>query len=82
MSDVAHSELEEVVARLVETYTPGEIFEDWDLGGLEGHAARSGRSGRRWRSSTRRLQPEQIIEILSEDALAAYGRREEEFGAG
>ena len=50
MSDVAHSELEEVVARLVETYTPGEIFEDWDLGGLEGHAGAPGRSGRRRRS--------------------------------
>ncbi len=38
MSDVAHQELEEVVGRLVDTYTPGEIFEDWDLGGLQGHA--------------------------------------------
>ena len=82
MSDVAHTELEEVVARLVETYTPGEIFEDWDLGGLEGHV------GSLWplgvtvtdldpQSSSR----EQIVGILGEDALAAYGRREEEFGA-
>ena len=38
MSDVAHDELEEVVDRLVDEYTPGEIFEDWDLGGLETHA--------------------------------------------
>ena len=38
MSDVAHDELEEVVTRTVETYTPGEIFEDWDLAGLESHA--------------------------------------------
>ena len=82
MSDVAHTELEEVVARLVETYTPGEIFEDWDLGGLEGHV------GSLWplgvtvtdldpQSSSR----EQIVGILGEDALAAYGRREDEFGA-
>ena len=82
MSDVAHSELEEVVARLVETYTPGEIFEDWDLGGLEGHAGALWPLG----ASLAELDPqtssrEQIIEILSEDALAAYGRREEEFGA-
>jgi preprotein translocase subunit SecA len=82
MSDVAHAELEEVVARLVETYTPGEIFEDWDLGGLEGHA------GGLWplTASLAELEPEsssrdEITEILTEDALAAYGRREEEFGS-
>ena len=61
---------------------PGEIFEDWDLGGLEGHV------GSLWplgvtvtdldpQSSSR----EQIVGILGEDALAAYGRREDEFGA-
>jgi preprotein translocase subunit SecA len=82
MSDVAHTELEEVVARLVETYTPGEIFEDWDLGGLEAHA------GSLWplQASVTDLDPqsstrEEIAEILTEDAVAAYGRREEEFGA-
>ena len=82
MSDVAHTELEEVVTRLVETYTPGEIFEDWDLGGLEAHA------GSLWplRATVTDLDPqssnrEKIVAILTEDALAAYGRREEEFGS-
>jgi preprotein translocase subunit SecA len=81
MSDVAYEELEGVVERLVEEYTPGEIFEDWDLGGLETQA------GQLWplsislgdldpQTSTR----EQIAEMLTEDALAAYERREEEFG--
>jgi preprotein translocase subunit SecA len=81
MSEVAHQEVEEVAAHLVETYTPGEIFEDWDLGGLESHA------GGLWplRASLSELDPqsssrEQIVELLSEDALAAYDRREEEFG--
>jgi preprotein translocase subunit SecA len=82
MSDVAHTELEEVVGRLVETYTPGEIFEDWDLGGLEAHVGSLWPLG----ASVTELDPqsssrERIVEILSEDALAAYGRREEEFGA-
>ena len=54
MSDVAHTELEEVVARLVETYTPGEIFEDWDLGGLEATSAACGRSASRSPTSTPR----------------------------
>ena len=33
MSDVSREEIGEVVVRLVEEYTPGEVFEDWDLGG-------------------------------------------------
>ena len=81
MSDVAHQELEEVVARLVDTYTPGEIFEDWDLAGLQGHA------GTLWPLgvSLGELEPqssnrEEIAEKLVDDALAAYDRREEEFG--
>ncbi len=82
MSDVAHEELEEVVERLVETYTPGEIFEDWDLGGLQVHA------GGLWPLgvSLTELDPSssssrnEITELLTEDALAAYGRREQEFG--
>jgi preprotein translocase subunit SecA len=82
MSDVAHQEVEEVVVRLVETYTPGEIFEDWDLGGLEAHA------GGLWplAASLSELDPqsssrERIVELMTEDALAAYDRREEEFGS-
>ncbi len=82
MSDVAHTELEEVVTRMVETYTPGEIFEDWDLAGLEGHA------GGLWPLgfSVAELTPEtanreQLTEQLIADALAAYDRREEEFGS-
>ena len=82
MSDVAHEELEEVVTRTVETYTPGEIFEDWDLAGLEGHA------GALWPLglSVAELQPEtanreQLTEQLITDALGAYDRREEEFGS-
>ncbi len=81
MSDVAHTELEDVVARTVETYTPGEIFEDWDLGGLEGHARGLWPIG----VSVAEINPqsanrEQLTEALTEDALAAYDRREEEFG--
>ena len=81
MSDVSREELAGVVARMVEEYTPGEIFEDWDLGGLETQA------GQLWplgvslagldpQTSTR----EEIAEMLSADALEAYERREEEFG--
>ena len=81
MSDVAHQELEDVVTRLVETYTPGEIFEDWDLGGLEGHA------GGLWpmEADLSNLDAQtssriEISDLMIEDALRAYDAREEEFG--
>ena len=33
MSDVAHEEVGQVAVRLTEEFTPGDIFEDWDLAG-------------------------------------------------
>jgi len=82
MSDVAEAEMEEVVGRVVDEYTPGEIFEDWDLDGLEGHLRGLWPLG----VSVGELDPqsssrEQIKTILIGDAQAAYERREEEFGA-
>jgi preprotein translocase subunit SecA len=82
MSDVAHDELAEVVERTVQTYTPGEIFEDWDLAGLEGH------TGGLWPLSVsvsdispQSANREQLTEALIEDAEAAYQRREDELGS-
>jgi preprotein translocase subunit SecA len=82
MSEAVQEELEQVVGRMVEEYTPGEVFEDWDLGGLETQA------GQLWPIgvSLSELDPqssnrEEIVSILAEDALAAYDRREEELGA-
>jgi len=82
MSEVAHQEIEDVISRLVQEYTPGEIFEDWDLAGLEGHVSSL------WplQVSLADVDPttssrEQITEMLIEDALAAYDRREQEFGS-
>src|SRR5438046_10469488 len=39
MSEVVREEIGEVITRLVQEYTAGEIFEDWDLPGLEAQAA-------------------------------------------
>jgi len=81
MSEVAHEEIGEVVTRLVEEYTPGEVFEDWDLGGLATQAAQL------WPLSADLSQVdatssdrEAIARVLTEDALAAYDRREQELG--
>ena len=82
MSDVSREEIGEVVARLVEEYTPGEVFEDWDLAGLQTQA------GQLWplgadlgQLDATSSDREEIARILTEDALAAYERREEELGA-
>jgi preprotein translocase subunit SecA len=82
MSDVSREEIAEVVARLVEEYTPGEVFEDWDLAGLQTQAAQlwplGADLGQLDATSSDR---EEIARILTEDALAAYERREQELGA-
>ena len=68
--------------RLVETYTESDIFEEWDLAGLEGHTRGLWPLG----ADLAKLDPqtssrEDISELLIEDALEAYDRREEELGS-
>jgi preprotein translocase subunit SecA len=82
MSEVVREEIGEVIARLVQEYTASEIFEDWDLAGLEAQAAQL------WPLSASlsevdpaRSDREELARILTEDALAAYERREQELGA-
>jgi preprotein translocase subunit SecA len=81
MSEVVRDELRGVLERLVEEYTPGEIFEDWDLAQLEIQA------GSLWPLSVSLAEldaqttgREEIADLLAEDALAAYDRREQELG--
>jgi preprotein translocase subunit SecA len=82
MSEAARAELQEVVARNVEAYTPGEVFEDWDLGGLQSQAQQL------WPlnvdmgtlDAARQGDREGLAGALTEDALGAYDRREQEFG--
>ena len=54
MSDVSREEVGEVVVRLVEEYTQGEVFEDWDLGGYRPRRASCGPSESTSARSTRR----------------------------
>jgi len=63
MSEVVSEELREAISRLVAEYTVSEVFEDWDLGGLEAQAAsasatstqraRTARTSRRSSATTR-----------------------------
>ncbi len=81
MSDVAREQLAGVVDKKVSAYTESDVFEEWDLDGLEGQL------NQLWPVSVEleELDPqtssrEQVVELLAEDALAAYDEREEEFG--
>jgi preprotein translocase subunit SecA len=81
ISDVARAEVGEVAERLVAEYTQGDVFEDWDLSGLQTQATSI------WPSQVDLsvLDPNtssqlEIIDMLAEDALEAYARREEQFG--
>jgi preprotein translocase subunit SecA len=83
MSEAARAELEEVVERNVEAYTPGEVFEDWDLAGLQTQLAQLWPLGVDMSTldAARSGDREGIVEALTEDARAAYERREQEFGS-
>ena len=81
MGDVAREQIAGVVANKVDEYTASDVFEEWDLDGLETQL------GTLWPVSVdlAELDPqtssrEQVTELLTEDALAAYDEREEEFG--
>ncbi len=81
MSDTAREELVEVVSRMVDSYTPGEVIEDWDLVELQTQVRQL------WPSEVEvaTLAPEttnreDLRELLVADSLAAYDAREQHFG--
>jgi preprotein translocase subunit SecA len=81
MSDAARQELVDVIRRTVDEYTPGDILEDWDLAGLETQLRQI------WplrvevgTLAPEQVDPEELKEELAEDALRAYGEREQGFG--
>jgi preprotein translocase subunit SecA len=81
MSDSAREGVGEVVSRLVDDYTPGDVLEDWDLGELQTQVeqlwpAQADISGSQAEDTDR----EDLREALLADALAAYDKREQEFG--
>ncbi len=81
MSDVARDELEGVIERLVDEYTPGDELEEWDLAELEVQLRQI------WPLSVEvgTLSPEtidreQLKEELDDDAMNAYDDREKQLG--
>ena len=81
MSENAREELDGVVGRLVDEYTPGDMVEEWDLVGLDTQLRTI------WRCSVdvagmdpNSVEREVLKEELSADAQKAYQEREEELG--
>jgi preprotein translocase subunit SecA len=80
MSEVAYTEIGEVVARMVQEYTESEIFEEWDLAGLQTQAVQLWPNTVELGDVDTSSDRDEITRLLTENALAAYEKREEELG--
>ena len=80
MSEVAHQELEEVVSGLVDEYTQGDVFEEWDTPGLQARVATLWPLEVALTDLDANTGRDEIRELLIDDALRAYDAREKEFG--
>ena len=79
MSDVARDELEGVIERLVDEYTPGDELEDWDLGELEVQLRQIWPIGIEVASmAPETVDREQLKDALDDDAMNAYDEREQQ----
>jgi preprotein translocase subunit SecA len=81
ISETARDELEGVIERLVEEYTPGDILEDWDMGEMETQLRLIWPVG----IDVATLAPEtvdreKLKDALDEDAMSAYDDRERQLG--
>jgi preprotein translocase subunit SecA len=81
MSDICRDELEGVIERLVDEYTPGDDLEDWDLGGLEAQLRQIWPVGIEIGSmAPETVEREKLKDSLDEDAMSAYDDRERTLG--
>ncbi len=80
MSDVAGEELEDVVGRVVDEYTQGDVFEEWDIPGLRTRVAGLWPLQADLGGLDASADRDDIRELLIDDSHRAYDAREEEFG--
>jgi preprotein translocase subunit SecA len=81
MSGAAREEIVGLIERLVEEYTSGDFVEDWDIDGLERRIQEIFTpSPDLFDVDPDRIDREELTARLQEEALAQYGRREEELG--
>jgi preprotein translocase subunit SecA len=81
MSDIARDELEGVIERLVDEYTPGDELDEWDMPGMEQQLRQI------WPVSIEvgamapeTVDREKLKDALDEDAMNAYDEREAKLG--
>ena len=81
ISDVARDELEGVIDRLVDEYTPGDELTEWDMPELEGQLRQIWPVGIDVGSmAPETVDREKLKDELEDDAMSAYDQREEELG--
>jgi preprotein translocase subunit SecA len=81
MSEAAKMELANVIGRLVESYTEGEVAEEWDLGGLQTQLEQLLPANVDLTSADlATIDREQLKQDLTDHALTIYDSREQEFG--
>jgi preprotein translocase subunit SecA len=82
MSDVARDELEGVIERLVDEYTPGDELDDWDMPEMEVQLRQIWPVGVEVGSlAPEAVDREKLKDELDDDAMNAYDDREEQLGA-
>jgi preprotein translocase subunit SecA len=81
MSEVARDEMEGVIERLVDTYTSGDLLEEWDLGELETQLRQIWPVGLEVGSlAPEAVEGEKLKDELDDDLMTAYDEREQLFG--
>src|SRR5829696_7910041 len=81
MSDVARDELEGVIERLVDEYTPGDELDEWDLPELEVQLRQIWPVGIDIAGmAPEQVDREKVKDALDDDAMSAYDEREQQLG--
>jgi preprotein translocase subunit SecA len=81
MSAAAREEVTNLIDRLVEEYTAGDFVEDWDVLGLLRRVEEIFTPSEAIRSiDPDRVDREELVDELQEEAMVQYDRREQELG--
>jgi preprotein translocase subunit SecA len=81
MSDAAREEIANLIERLVGEYTTGDFVEDWDVAGLMTRVGEVFTPSAALASvDPNRIDREELIQRLQDEALGLYDRREGELG--
>ncbi len=81
MSETARDELEGVVERYVDEYTPGDLLEDWDMEELETQLRLIWPVGVEVSSlAPETVDREKLKDALDDDVMTAYDEREKQLG--